>query len=93
MRNLGKLKLSDAKVMDSNEMKAIIGGQMGNTQCRNTGTGSGFESKDDVTCSGECPVVPPAASGSTEKPIKRTCQVEEIRGIFGKPSSYFCTCK
>ena len=93
MRNLGKLKLSDAKVMDNQDMKTITGGQMGNNFCRNTGTGSGFESEDNVSCSGECPVVQPAASVSTEKPIRHRCQVEKVGGIFGKPASFICVCK
>lgn len=86
MRNLGKLKLSDAKVMDSNEMKAIIGGQMKNTQCGSTG-GSGA----DITCGGECPTVQPEASGSSGQKVTLTCQTD-TKSINFKPIT-ICMCK
>ena len=74
MRNLGKLKLSDAKVMDNQEMKAITGGQISNKFCRNTGTSSGINGDtSDIVCEGECPTVGDV-TGTGKQPIKQTCK-------------------
>lgn len=85
MKKLGNLKLSEAKVMDVHEMKAITGGQEAYKPCRNTSTSTGVNA--DVTCGGECPTVGDV-TGTGEKPIPLTCKSHSVSGF---PTA--CICK
>ena len=91
MRNLGKLKLSDAKVMDNQEMKAITGGQIGNKFCRNTGSSSGIGGDfSDIICEGECPTVGDV-TGTGKQPIKQICKKKTFTS--GGNSAIICVCQ
>lgn len=75
MRNLEKMVLSDNEVMDVKAMKAVVGGQVIDKSCRNTGSGSGIGSSANVVCSGECPTAQPGATGTLGGNKKLTCQL------------------
>lgn len=89
MRNLEKMVLSDNEVMDVKAMKAVVGGQVINQTCRNTGSGSGIGSSANVVCSGECPTVQPGATGTTGPNIQRTCKLTSSM----MNGSYFAACE
>lgn len=89
MRNLEKMVLSDNEVMDVKAMKAVVGGQVINQTCRNTGSGSGIGSSANVVCSGECPTMQPGATGTTGPNIQRTCKLTSSM----MNGSYFAACE
>lgn len=77
MKKLSNLKLSEAKVMDVHEMKAITGGQYGGSNtCRNTGTSTGlYGDTANVVCEGECPPAVQTGAFGEPGPIqKQTCR-------------------
>lgn len=87
MKKLGKLKLSDAKVMDIREMKVIIGGQVISDSCRNTGTSTGLNGDTaDIVCSGKCPTE--TVTGNT---AKQKCQKDTF--VTGGNAIVSCICK
>lgn len=91
MKKLSNLKLSDAKVMDVHEMKAITGGQFSSNLCRNTSTSTGVNGgSSNVTCSGECPTVQPGATGSTGPIVKKVCKAQS--STMGQLTTHYCTC-
>ncbi|WP_455592329.1 hypothetical protein [Bacteroides sp.] len=78
--------LNDNEVMDVKAMKAIVGGQVSQNLCRNTGSGSGVGSSSNVVCSGECPTE--TVSGTT---TKRKCGMNTQ--IMGGNSMTVCVCQ
>lgn len=91
MKKLGRIKLTEAKIMGAEEMKMILGGQSGDDLCKQTsksfsfadGTGSG---NDEIQCGGRCPTE--TVTGNTPK---QTCEKDTQR-INGKPIT-ICMCK
>lgn len=91
MKKLSKLKLSDAKVMDVHEMKAITGGQYAYKSCKNTSTSTGANGgSDNITCSGECPTVQSGATGSTGSIVKKVCKAQS--STMGQLTVHYCDC-
>lgn len=91
MRNLEKMVLSDNEVMDVKAMKAVVGGQVIDKSCRNTGTSSGLGGGVNVVCSGECPVVQPGATGTSGPNISKKCTSVPGDSMNGKVL-YYCDC-
>lgn len=90
MKKLGKIKLSEAKIIDAQEMKMILGGQSTDDLCTSSsrlyfgdGTGS---AGDEIQCSGKCPTE--TVTGNTPK---QTCQ-KDTQWINMKPIT-ICMCK
>lgn len=92
MKKLSKIKLSDVRVMDAQEMKMILGGTSGDSECHIvSGSGGGFaggtgSNNGDVKCSGVCP---PVFNTGTMKP--QTCGPESYKGLHGE-TIHLCGC-
>lgn len=92
MKKLSKIKLSDVKIMDAQQMKMILGGTSDDSACHIVGgSGGGFNDgtgsdNGEVECSGVCG---PVWDTGSLKP--QTCGPEEIKGLRGE-TLHICGC-
>lgn len=88
MKKLIKIKLSDARVMDAQEMKMILGGTSSDAECSLTsgsgdtfGGGTGSNNNEEAQCGGVCGAVwDPATNG----PKSQKCTLAIIKGLNGE---------
>ena len=95
MKKLSKISLSDVRVMDVQEMKMILGGNVSDdSECHIAGgSGSSFgggtgSNNEEVKCSGVCGPKLDVETG-TMKPKK--CQSVKMKG-WGGGYVYICDC-
>lgn len=78
-----------SRILDPNEMKSILGGQIVLELCHMS-SGSGFAGSGDfdyseIVCEGQC-----LGTNSGDKAKK--CSIVPIKGPTGKPGFYMCDC-